>query len=55
MFFTLNYHEVASYADNTPYITCDTIESMTASLEKMAKEIFKWFKDNKMHINVMFL
>ena len=52
MFFTLNNHVVASYADdNTPYITCDTIESMTASLEKIAKEIFKWFKGNKMQGN----
>ena len=33
MFFTLNNHEIASYADdNTPYVTCDTIKSMLASL-----------------------
>ena len=52
MFFTLNNHETASYADdNTPYVTCDTIESMIASLEKIAKEIFKWFKDNEMQGN----
>ena len=52
MFFTLNNHEIASYADdNTPYVTCDTIESMTASLEKIEKEVFKWFKDNKMQGN----
>ena len=38
----LNNQEIVSYADdNTPYVTCDTIESMTASLEKIAKEIFK--------------
>ena len=49
MFFILNNHEIASYADdNTPYVTCDTIESLIASLEKIAKEIFKWFKDNEM-------
>ena len=52
MFFTLNNHEIASYADDyTPYVTCDTIESMIASLEKIAKEIFKWFKDNEMQGN----
>ena len=52
MFFTLNNHEIASYADdNTPYVTCDTIESMIASLEKIAKEIFKWFEDNEMQGN----
>ena len=33
------------------YVTCDTIESMIASLEKIAKEIFKWFKDNEMQGN----
>ena len=52
MFFTLNNHEIASYADdNNPYVTCDTIESMIPSLEKYAKEIFKWFKDNEMQGN----
>ena len=52
MFFTLSNHEIASYADdNTPYVTCDTIESMIASLEKIAKEIFKWFEDNEMQGN----
>ena len=52
MFFTLNNHEKESYADdNTPYVTCDTIESMIASLEKIGKEIFKWFKDNEMQGN----
>ena len=45
MFFILNKHE------NTPYVTCDTIESMIASLEKIAKEIFKWFKYNEMQGN----
>ena len=35
MFFTLKNHEIVRYADdNTPYVTCDTIESMTVSLEK---------------------
>ena len=52
MFFTLNNHEIASYADdNTPYVTCNTIESMIASLEKIAKEIFKCFEDNEMQVN----
>ena len=52
MFFTLKNHEIASYADdNTPYVTCGTIESMTASLEKIENEIFKWFKDNEMQGN----
>ena len=52
MSFTLRNHEMASYADdNTPYITCDTIVSMIASLEKIAKEIFKWFKDKEMQGN----
>ena len=47
MFFTLNNHEIASYADdNTPYVTCDTIEPMIASLE--GKEILKRFKDDEM-------
>ena len=33
MFFNLKNHEIASYADdNTPYVTCDTIESMIGSL-----------------------
>ena len=37
MFFTLSNHEIASYADdNTPYVTCDTIEFMIVSLEKIA-------------------
>ena len=50
--FTLNNHEIASYAnDNTPYVTCDTIEPMIALLEKIAKEIFKWFEDNEMQGN----
>ena len=52
MFFNLKNHEIASYADdNIPYVTCDTIESMTGSLEKIAKKIFKWFKDNEMQRN----
>ena len=52
MFFTLSNHEIASHADsNNSYVTCDTIESMIASLEKNAKEIFKWFKDNQMQGN----
>ena len=52
MFFALNNHEIASYADdNTPYVNCDTIEPMTASLEKIAKEIFKWFEDNEIQGN----
>ena len=52
MFFKLSNHEIASYADdNTPYITCDTIESMIATLEKIVKEIFKWFEDNEMQGN----
>ena len=52
MFFSLNNHEIASYADdNTHNVTCDTIESMIASLEKIAKDIFKWFKDNEMQGN----
>ena len=52
MFFTLNNHEIASYADdNTPYVNCNTIESMIASLEKIAKEIFKCFEDNEMQVN----
>ena len=45
-------HKIASYADdNTLYVTCDTIESMVASLEKIAKEIFKWFTYNEMEGN----
>ena len=53
MFFTLNNHGIASYADdNTPYVTCDTIElHRIASLEKIARKIFKWFKDNEMQGN----
>ena len=52
MFFTLNNYEIASCADdNTAYVTCDTMQSMIASLEKIAKEIFKWFKDNEMQGN----
>ena len=52
MFFTLNNHEIASYADGkTLYVTCGSIESTTASLEKIVKEIFKWFKDNEMQGN----
>ena len=52
MFFTLDNHEIASYADdNNPYVTCDTIKSMIASLEKIAEEIFKWFKDNEVQGN----
>ena len=52
MFFTLNNHEIASYADdNTPYVTCNTIESMIASLEKIVKKLFKWFEDNEMQGN----
>ena len=50
MFFTLNNHEIASFADDsTPYVKCDTIESMIA--KEIAKEIFKWFEDNKMQEN----
>ena len=59
MFFTLNNHEIASYADdNTPYVTCDTIESMIASLEKIVKEFLNGLKITKcreIQINVMFL
>ena len=52
MFFNLSNHEIASYADdNTPYVACDTIEAMIAWLEKIAKKIFKWFKDNEMQGN----
>ena len=52
MFFTLSNHEIASYADDsTPCVTCDTIKSMIALLEKIAKENFKWFKDNEMQGN----
>ena len=41
MFFILKNYEIASHADDTtPYVTCDTIESMIASLEQIAKEIF---------------
>ena len=59
MFFTSNNHEIASYADgNTPYVTCDTIESMIALLKKLRRKFLNGLKITKcreIQINVMFL
>ena len=52
IFYILNNYDIASYADdNTPYVTCETMESLIESLEKIAEEIFKWFKNNEMQAN----
>ena len=52
IFYILSNYDIASYADdNTPYVTCETMESLIESLEKIAEEIFKWFKNNEMQAN----
>ena len=52
MFYILDNYGIASYADDTTrYIASETIDSLTASLERIAEAIFKWFKDNEMQGN----
>ena len=52
IFYILSNYDIASYADdNTPYVTCETMESLIESLKKIAEEIFKWFKNNEMQAN----
>ena len=52
IFYILSNYDIASYADdNTPYVTCETMESLIESLEKIPEEIFKWFKNNEMQAN----
>ena len=52
IFYILSNYDIESYADNnTPYVTCETMESLIESLEKIAEEIFKWFKNNEMQAN----
>ena len=44
IFYILSNYDIASYADdNMPYVTCETMESLIESLEKISEEIFKWF------------
>ena len=52
IFYILSNYDIASYADNnTSYVPCKTMESFIESLEKIAEEIFKWFKNNEMQAN----
>ena len=52
IFYISSNYDIANYADdNTPYVTCETMASLIESLEKIAEEIFKWFKNNEMQAN----
>ena len=52
IFYILSNYDIASYADdNTPDVTCETMQSLIESLEKIAEEIFKWFKNNEIQAN----
>ena len=37
--------------DNTPFVTCDSINDVIKSLENDSVQLFKWFTDNQMEVN----
>ena len=52
MFFAMMDIDFASYADgNTPYVSSDSIEDVTRTLENDSINLFKWFSDNMMKVN----
>ena len=57
----MNEIGLASYADNTPHVTGDSIhvtgdnfEDAFNSLENNSIKLFKWFADNHMQVNSYF-
>ena len=52
MFFAMMDIDFASYADgNIPYVSSDSIEDVTRTLENDSINLFKWFSDNMMKVN----
>ena len=44
--------DLASYAaDNTPYVSADTIDEVIKRLETASVKLFKWFAVNQMKAN----
>ena len=52
LFFIASSMDIANYVDdNTPYVTANYIDSLTASLEEASKSLFTWFDNNLMKSN----
>ena len=52
LFYIMSDTELSSYAaNNTPYVSADTINEVIKRLETASVKLFKWFANNQMEAN----
>ena len=51
LFVTVNHIDIASYADNTPYMIANNVGDLITFLEQASNGFFEWFRNNLLKSN----